>query len=237
MVEEQRFAKIKSILTKRQPDLTIITDNVHKVHNLSAIIRTCESVGIMKMHLVNTIRENIYFDPRVTVGADKWVQQEVHSDIKTGINHLRQQGFNIYAAHLSDRSLDYRTIDYTKPTAFLLGAEKFGVSKEAEELVDEHITIPMMGMTKSLNVSVPSAILLFEVQRQRENKGLYNQLRIPPETYEKMIFEWAYPKAALAYQTHNKPYPSLTENGDIDRNKFINRVKHLPDEFLPHKQK
>ena len=214
-MEEQRFAKIKETLKRRQPDLTIITENVHKAHNLSAIIRTCESVGIMEMHTVNTIRDDIYFDPRVTAGADKWVKQHSHPDIKTGINYLRQQGFKIYAAHLSDRSVDYRKFDYTQPTAFLLGAEKFGVSKEAEELVDEHITIPMMGMTQSLNVSVASAIILFEAQRQRENKGLYDQLRISPETYEKMLFEWAYPRVAEAYQAHNKSYPVLTESGEI----------------------
>ena len=219
-MEEQRFSKIKTVLRKRQPDLTIITENVHKAHNLSAIIRTCESVGIMNMHLVNTIKDDIYFDPRVTAGADKWVQQQAHPDLKTGISYLREQGFNIYAAHLSDRSIDYRSLDYTKPTAFLLGAEKFGVSQEAEELVDEHITIPMMGMTQSLNVSVASAIILFEAQRQRENQGLYNQLRISEETYEKMIFEWAYPKVALAYQAHQKIYPALTENGEIDRERL-----------------
>jgi tRNA (guanosine-2'-O-)-methyltransferase len=216
-MEKQRFAKIKNVLKQRQPDLTVITEDVHKAHNLSAIIRTCESVGIMNIHLVNTIKDDVYFDPRITAGADKWVQQQAHPDIKTGINYLREQGFNIYAAHLSDRTIDYRTIDYCQPTAFLLGAEKFGVSEEAEDLVDEHITIPMMGMTQSLNVSVASAIILFEARRQRENKGLYNQLRISQETYEKMLFEWAYPKVALAYQAHQKTYPPLTEDGEIDR--------------------
>lgn len=214
-MEVPRFTKIKETLRRRQPDLTIITENVHKAHNLSAIVRTCEAVGIMTIHTVNTIRDNIYFDPRVTAGADKWVQQHSHPDLKTGINYLRKKGLNIYAAHLSDRSVDYRNFDYTQPTAFLLGAEKFGVSKEAEELVDEHITIPMMGMTQSLNVSVASAIILFEAQRQREQKGLYQQLRISPETYQKMIFEWAYPKVAEAYQAHNKSYPGLTESGEI----------------------
>ena len=214
---EKRFQKIKQTLQKRQPDLTIITENVHKAHNLSAIIRTCESVGIMDIHLVNTIVEDIYFDSRVTSGADKWVRTNSHPDIKTGINYLKDQGCKIYAAHLSDRSLDYRKFDYTQPTAFLLGAEKFGVSSEAEELVDEHITIPMMGMTQSLNVSVASAIILFEAQRQRENQGFYNQMRLSPQVYEKMLFEWTYPKVAEAYQTSNKAYPQLTEDGEIIR--------------------
>ena len=216
-MEEQRFQKIKQTLKHRQPDLTIITENVHKAHNLSAIMRTCESVGIMEMHLVNTIVDDIYFDSRVTTGADKWVKTRSHDDIKTGVNYLKDQGYKIYAAHLSDRSLDYRQFDYTQPTAFLLGAEKFGVSEQAEELVDEHITIPMMGMTQSLNVSVASAIILFEAQRQRDNKGYYQQMRLDNQVYEKMLFEWTYPKVALAYQAKNKPYPLLSEQGDIIR--------------------
>ena len=217
MEEQRRFQKIKQTLKRRQPDLTIITENVHKAHNLSAIMRTCESIGIMDMHLVNTIVDDIYFDSRVTTGAHKWVETHSHIDIKTGINHLKNQGYKIYAAHLSDRSEDYRQFDYTQPTAFLLGAEKFGVSPEAEELVDQHITIPMMGMTQSLNVSVASAIILFEAQRQRENKGFYEQMRITPEVYERKLFEWTYPRVASTYQASNKPYPNLTEDGEIIR--------------------
>lgn len=216
-MDYRRLEKIKQILQQRQPDLTLITDNVNNFRNLSAIIRSCEAVGMMEVHLVNNQQEQLYLINKVTAGAERWLTQTRHSSIVTGINHLKKRGFTIYATHLSDRTLDYRKMDYTKPTAFVVGSEKKGISEEALENADYHISIPMMGMTQSLNVSVATAIILFEAQRQREEKGYYQQLRISQEIYEKTIFEWAYPEAALAYKANKKPYPPLTDTGEINR--------------------
>ncbi|PHV63706.1 TrmH family RNA methyltransferase [Cyanobacterium aponinum] len=224
-MDYRRLEKIKRILQRRQPDLTLITDNVNNFRNLSSIIRSCEAVGIMEVHLVNNQQEKLYLINKVTAGAERWLTQTRHSSIVTGINHLKKKGFTIYATHLGDpegiccavRTLDYRKMDYTKPTAFVVGSEKKGISEEALENADYHISIPMMGMTQSLNVSVATAIILFEAQRQREEKGYYQQLRMSQEIYEKTIFEWAYPEAALAYRANKKPYPPLTETGEIKR--------------------
>lgn len=207
----RRLEKIKQILKQKQPDLTLITDNVNNVRNLSAIIRSCEAVGMMEVHLVSNQEKDIYLVKKITAGAQCWLTQTHHPDIVTGINHLRERGFTIYATHLGDRILDYRSVDYTKPSAFVVGSEKKGISQEGLDNADYHISIPMMGMTQSLNVAVATGIILFEAQRQRQEKGYYEQLRIPLETYEKMIFEWAYPKAAIAFQANGKPYPSLTQ--------------------------
>lgn len=215
-MDYNRFQKIRKILRQKQPDLTVITENVHLPYNLSAIMRTCEAVAMMEVNIVNNVSE-IFIDNKVTAGAQKWLMEKRHPDIKTGIDYLRQQGFIVYAAHFSDRSIDYTQIDYTKSTAILLGEERKGVSLEAAELVDDHISIPMMGMTQSLNVSVAAAVILFEAHKQRLKQGFYDQLRIPSETYEKMIFEWAYPEVANSYQAHHKPYPPLNDNGDIIR--------------------
>ena len=160
-------------------------------------------------------QEKLYLINKVTAGAQRWLTQTRHSSIVTGINHLKQRGFTIYATHLGDCTLDYRKMDYTKPTAFVAGSEKKGISEEALENADYYISIPMMGMTQSLNVSVATAIILFEAQRQREEKGYYQQLRMSQEIYEKNIFEWAYPEAAFAYRANKKPYPPLTETGEI----------------------
>lgn len=211
-----RFQKIKTVLRQKQPDLTIITDNVHLPSNLSAMMRTSEAVGLMEFNIVNNVSE-IFIDHKITAGAQKWLIEKRHPDIKTGIDYLHQQGFTIYAAHFSDESINYTQMDYTKPTAFLMGAERRGVSEEASKLVDYHINIPMMGITQSLNVSVATAIILFEAQKQRLAQGFYDQLRIPLDTYEKMIFEWAYPEVANAYKAHHKPYPLLDDNGEIIR--------------------
>lgn len=211
----QRFNKIKTVLSKRQPDLTVITEDVHKPYNISAIMRSCDAVGVLEFHTVNQIDSHWHTDRKISAGGDKWLFHHHHEDIKTAIDYLRQRGFTIYAAHFSDRSVDYRIMDYTKPTAFLVGAEKWGVSQQAEELADYHITIPMLGMTQSLNVSVAAGIILFEAQRQRLEKGLYNQSRFTASEYEKLLFEWCYPQAIEQFKAHQKPYPHLDETGEI----------------------
>ena len=77
------------------------------------------------------------------------------------------------AAHLSDEATDYRELDYTVPTALVVGTELFGVSEAGPGLSDQQVMIPMKGMTQSLNVSVACAIVLYEAMRQREAAGLY----------------------------------------------------------------
>ncbi len=210
----RRYHRIKQVLEKRQPDLTVLTEDVHKPHNLSAIIRTCDAVGILDVHSINTTDDFPTFS-QVSQGSDKWIFLHTHPDIQTAITHLKSQNVNIYAAHFSEQSLDYRDIDYTQPTAILLGAEKWGVSEQAANLVDGHIIIPMLGMVQSLNVSVAAAVILFEAQRQRLAKKMYDISRLDAARYHKILFEWSYGDLAKLYQKQRKNYPSLGENGEI----------------------
>ena len=210
----RRYKKLRQVLDKRQPDLTVLTEDVHKPHNLSAIIRTCDAVGVFAVHTVN-FDNNTPMYSQVAQGSEKWVKLHSHPDIKTAIKLLQQKNHKVYAAHLSDTAIDYRQVDYTQPTAILLGTEKWGVSDEAADLVDGHIVIPMQGMVQSLNVSVANGVILFEAQRQRLEAGLYNQIRLDPETYRQVVFEWGYPDLAAMYQRQGKSYPELGEQGEI----------------------
>lgn len=210
----RRYEKLKQVLNQRQPDLTVLTEDVHKPHNLSAIIRTCDAVGIMAVHAVNRHSDTPTYS-QVAQGSEKWVKLHSHPDIKTAIKHLQQQKHRVYGAHLSDRAIDYRQVDYTQPTAILLGTEKWGVTDEAADLVDGHIIIPMQGMVQSLNVSVANGVILFEAQRQRLEAGLYNRVRLDPETYRQIIFEWGYPDIAAMYRREGKSYPNLGEQGEM----------------------
>ena len=210
----RRYERLKQVLDRRQPDLTVLTENVHKPHNLSAIIRTCDAVGVFAVHAVNRYDDTPTYS-QVAKGSEKWVELHSHPDIKTAISHLQDHKHRVYAAHLSDTAIDYRQIDYTQPTAILLGTEKFGVSDEAADLVDGHIVIPMQGMVQSLNVSVANAVVLFEAQRQRLEAGLYDRVRLDPDTYKRTAFEWGYPDIADMYRRQGKPYPELGEQGEI----------------------
>ena len=208
----RRYQKLKEVLARRQPDLTVLMENVHKPHNFSAVMRTCDAVGVFEIHAVNEIAQVPTFN-QVAQGSQKWVYLRTHSNIQAAVSGFKE--FNLYAAHLSKSSQDYREIDYTKPTAILLGAEKWGVSEEAAALVDGHIMIPMMGMVQSLNVSVAAAVILFEAQRQRLQAGCYDRLRLDAVTYRRVLFEWGYPDLATHYRQQGLPYPSLGDYGEI----------------------
>ena len=121
------------------------------------------------------------------------------------------------AAHPSDSAIDYREIDYCQPTAILIGAELDGVLAEGLELADAHVAVPMLGMVKSLNVSVATSILLFEAMRQREAAGMYSESRLSPDDFDRHLFEWAWPSIASKRRREGRPYPKLTEDGDLIR--------------------
>lgn len=210
----ERYSRIAEVLKQRQPDLTVVTDFVHKGRNLSAIVRTCDAVGVMTLHSVSddpTFRTHT----GTTVGAHKWVNTLVYSDITEPLDKLKNDDFQVVAADISENTKDYRDIDYTVPTALVLGAEKYGISSQARPYIDHSIRVPMAGMVESLNVSVASAIILSEARRQRELAGLYEHCRLDSNTYNKMLFEWMQPLLAKYCQKHGIAYPDLDEDGDV----------------------
>ncbi len=212
----KRYSKLRSVLDRRQPDLTVLLDNVHKPHNFSAIVRSCDAVGAFEAHAV-------WPDPKLkpnhmsSGGTGKWVRVRVHPDLDTAVSVLRENGLQIVAAHPDEDALDFRQVDYTRPSAILLGAELDGVSDAGLRHADVRVAVPMAGMVESLNVSVAAAILLFEAQRQREAAGLYDHSRLDAEIYARTLFEWCHPQVAAHCRRNNRPYPALDENGDILR--------------------
>ncbi|WP_457637646.1 tRNA (guanosine(18)-2'-O)-methyltransferase TrmH [Oceanithermus sp.] len=208
----ERYRRLRQVLDRRQPDLTVLMENVHKPHNFSAILRTADAVGVYEAHAVNPTGGVPTFHDTAG-GSEKWVYLRVHPNIEEAVSHLKERGFTVYAANLSQRAVDYREVDYVRPAAVLLGAEKWGVSPRAAELADADVIIPMMGMVQSLNVSVAAAVILFEAQRQRLEAGLYDRPRLDEKTYRRTLFEWAYPREAATLRKLGKPYPALDESG------------------------
>ncbi len=209
-----RFRRLRAALDRRQPDLTVLLENVHKPQNFHAILRTCDAVGIATAHAVTPdgpLRSHSF----VAAGSDRWVAVETHLEIGPAFAALRQQGLRVLAAHLAPEANDFRAEDYTRPTAILMGQEKYGVSEEALAAADGFVRIPMAGLVSSLNVSVATALILFEAQRQRAAAGLYDGPRLDPATYDKTLFEWAYPELADYCRRRGRPYPRLDEDGEL----------------------
>lgn len=210
----ERFQTLKAALARRQPDLTVLAENVHKPHNVAALLRSCDAVGVYELNAVSPT--GAFERPHMVAGGTgAWVRVRLHADITAAATDLKRSQYQILAAHFSGESVDYRAPDYTRPTAILLGSELFGVSAEAAALADAHVTIPMRGLAASLNVSVAAALLLYEAARQREAAGLYAAVRLPPAEFERTLFEWAHPRIAALCRRRGLPYPPLDADGEL----------------------
>ncbi|MBH2897792.1 tRNA (guanosine(18)-2'-O)-methyltransferase TrmH [Serratia ureilytica] len=212
----ERYARICEMLATRQPDLTVCLEQVHKPHNVSAIIRTADAVGVHQVHAVwPTTRMRTLVSS--AAGSNSWVSVKTHRTIGVAVGHLKAQGMQILATNLSARAVDFREVDYTRPTCVLLGQEKTGITEEALALADQDIVIPMIGMVQSLNVSVASALILYEAQRQRQNAGLYRRdnSMLDEEEQQRLLFEGGYPVLANVAKRKGLPRPQIDEQGQV----------------------
>ncbi|MNM96180.1 tRNA (guanosine(18)-2'-O)-methyltransferase [compost metagenome] len=150
-------------------------------------------------------------------GSNSWVNVKTHPTIVDAVTHLKDQGMQILATNLSARAVDFREVDYTRPTCVLLGQEKTGITEEALRLADQDIIIPMIGMVQSLNVSVASALILYEAQRQRQNAGLYRREHsmLDQEEQQRLLFEGGYPVLANVAKRKRLPRPHIDEQGQV----------------------
>ena len=211
---EKRRQRIDSVLANRQPDLTVLAERLHKPRNFSAIVRTCDAVGINEVHAVPG-EEGMSIHWKTSQGAEKWVRVRPHRSMPAACSYLREQGFQLVAAHLGEDATDFREVDYTAPTALLFGTELFGVSAAGLEQSDLQVCIPMKGMTQSLNVSVACAIVLYEAMRQRDAAGLYGRRRLNRELLAAQRFEWLHPALTRFCRERGLGYPELDAEGNV----------------------
>jgi tRNA (guanosine-2'-O-)-methyltransferase len=187
---EKRLNKIRKVVKQRQPSLKVVLEDIHDPHNVSAIYRTCDSVGVVKATLLYN-REKFPKISRVSSSsANKWVESERYQSTEECFNDLRKNGFKIYASKLDEDAKDLYELDLTEKVAIVMGNEHRGISDEVAELADETFYIPMRGMIQSLNVSVATAVTLYEAQRQRAEKGMYEVSELSKDELEKKIDEW-----------------------------------------------
>ena len=189
---ERRRARIANVLARRQPDLTVVLENVHDPHNVSAVLRSCDAVGILRVHLVYTVEEPPpgSFARTTSASAAKWIDAARHESIDACYNTLRAAGFVILATAMTDTSQDLYATDLRRPTALVFGNEMRGVSEEARDRADGTLVIPMVGMIQSLNISVACAVVLYEALRQRREAGDYEAPKLSEELRASLTEEW-----------------------------------------------
>ncbi|MCX7909567.1 MAG: RNA methyltransferase [Ignavibacteria bacterium] len=188
---EERTNKIKRVLENRQLDLTVVLENVHDPHNVSAVLRTCDSVGIYEVFLVYHSGQKFPdLSKRSSASAVKWVKLNFFDNVEECFELLRKREFKIYTTALTANSVSLYSLDLTERIALVFGNEHTGVSLKAVELADANFRIPQVGMVESLNISVACAVSLYEAFRQRYQKGKYSSPQITGEMFETIFSKW-----------------------------------------------
>ncbi len=178
LITPEREEKIKKLAANRQKDLTVILENVHDPHNLGAVLRTCDSVGIQEIYALYTIESPATLENlaghKSSSGAKKWVDIHYFDQVNDCIDAVRKKYDRIYGTHLDNEAIDLYDLDLVRSAALVFGNEHRGISSELVSLLDGNFIIPQVGMVQSLNISVAVAISLYEALRQRKKAGKYD---------------------------------------------------------------
>ena len=188
---ERRKEKMLSVLHHRQPGLTVVLEDIHDPHNVSAILRSADAVGILEVQLVYTNDPFPKLGKKSSASATKWIKRRAFTSIWECYDTLRNEGHAIFATHLGKRSTSLYELDLRQNVALVFGNEHRGVSQEAARLADGNFQIPMVGMIQSLNVSVACAVSLYEAFRQRWTTGTYDQPQMKRDAMDKLFDEWS----------------------------------------------
>ncbi len=189
-----REERMLDTLKRRQPDLIPFLDDVYSSQNLSAIIRSSDSVGALTLYYSTKDNNSKKIHKTITQGSHKWlIQKRInYQDRVDFLKERQKKGYQVVATYLDNSTISFREVDYKKPTIIVVGNEVEGVSKEVIEVADIKIKIPMMGMAQSLNVSVATAIILYEAERQRELAKMYETPRLSKEEIEEIMEIWRF---------------------------------------------
>ena len=191
----ERYRRLTSVLNKRQPDFTVVLENVFDPHNVSAVIRTCDAVGIQDVYILNnSIPPHKKWGYRSSSTAAEWLTIHQFTDANECFAELRKRYKKIYATYLSEDATALHQLNLTEPVALVFGNETFGVSEEIRKLVDGSFIIPQVGIIKSLNISVACAVTLYEAFRQKQIAGHYNEPKLGEEQLIGLKKEWGIDK-------------------------------------------
>jgi tRNA (guanosine-2'-O-)-methyltransferase len=189
----ERYTRLTTVLNKRQPDITVVLENVFDPHNISAVMRTCDAIGIQDIYILNhKIPPHKKWGEKSSSSAVKWLTIHQFTDANECFFALRKNYKKIYTTHLSTDAVGLHALDLTESVALVFGNEHSGVSDEIIAMADGNFIIPQVGIIKSLNISVACAIALYEAYRQKNNAGHYNDPKLGPDQLNQLRDEWGF---------------------------------------------
>lgn len=188
----EREQRITSVLDKRQDNITIVLENVFDPHNISAVMRTCDAVGVQDVFVLNTrIPRHKKWGAKSSSSAASWLTVHQYDNAAECFEALRKRADRIYTTHLSSDAVELYQMDLTGRIALVFGNEHSGVSEEILALADGNFIIPQVGIIQSLNISVACAVTLYEAFRQKSAAGQYDKRGLPDARYNALLKEWS----------------------------------------------
>ncbi|MDO8560461.1 MAG: RNA methyltransferase [bacterium] len=181
-----RQQRLRQVAANRQRGLTVVLENIWDPHNVAAILRSCDAVGIQVIHLVYTRDKFPGIGAKAAAGVKKWLQIERHATIAACYRVLRRAGYHILASTLAGKPTGLYRLKLRRPTALVFSNEHRGASDDAARLADGTFRIPQVGFAQSLNVSVAAAVTLYEAFRQRQR----TPTRLSVRERERLLRAW-----------------------------------------------
>lgn len=189
----ERKQRFREVIAKRQPGLTVVLENVHDPHNIAAVMRSCDAVGIQELFVLNSDkRVSERWSRRSSASAEKWLDVQVYNDLDACMQAVKSRYEQVYATHLNQDSISLHDMEMSGSLALVFGNEKEGVSEEMLHYVDGNFIIPQVGMIQSLNISVACAVTLYEAFRQRLEKGMYETPQLTEAKQQELYNSYVY---------------------------------------------
>jgi tRNA (guanosine-2'-O-)-methyltransferase len=191
-VSERRVQRMRSVLAERTRYITVALEEIYQPHNASAVLRSCDSLGVQDVHIVET-RNRYRVNPGVELGTAQWLSLYRYGAADggtiTAIETLRASGYRIVATspHSGQVTLDEFDLS-AGPAALLFGTELDGLSRQALDLADEYLVIPMFGFVESFNISVSAAIILHSLMTGLRQSNL--DYHLPEDEQDAILLEW-----------------------------------------------
>lgn len=190
-VTPERKKRFEEVVSTRTRFLTVIIEDLYQPHNASAVLRTCECMGIQDVHIIENQHE-YRINPDIVLGSSNWLtltqwNAEQHNTTNC-IQHLKSQGYTIAATTLHDESIALPDFQITKKTALVFGNEVEGISDIVKQNADVFLKIPMYGFTESFNISVSAAICLSTICSKLRQSTMQWQLTTLEQ--RELLLEW-----------------------------------------------
>jgi tRNA (guanosine-2'-O-)-methyltransferase len=192
LMTPERELRIRTVLDRRQEDLVVVLENVFDPHNISAVMRTCDAVGVQDVYVLNTrIPRHKKWGAKSSSSAAGWLTVHQYGDVEECLSAVRKQVDRVFATHLSSDAISLYEVDLTARIALVFGNEHSGVSDEIRALSDGNFVIPQVGIIQSLNISVACAVTLYEAYRQKKAAGQYDTQGLSSDRYQELLSAWS----------------------------------------------